>query len=127
MSVNPVLHRPNRLKRAATTSAVIIGVSYFVLRTFPHLKTSIYDYIYPTQQDKVVEDDDRRREVIENEVKESEVSDRVDENEGSDSIVSAKRSDISQSVSDWSIEDLKSFLKEVRKDNNEFEKNILTS
>ncbi|KAK6455733.1 uncharacterized protein RJT20DRAFT_49586 [Scheffersomyces xylosifermentans] len=39
------------LRVAAASSAVVVGVSYIVLNTFPHLKTSIYNYLTGTQDD----------------------------------------------------------------------------
>lgn len=41
--------RGRPFKLIASSSAIIIGVSFIILRTFPHLKTSIYDYLIKKQ------------------------------------------------------------------------------
>ncbi|KAG2730881.1 hypothetical protein G9P44_006030 [Scheffersomyces stipitis] len=40
------------LKVATFSGIIVVGASYLVLNTFPHLKTSIYDYLTGTQSEE---------------------------------------------------------------------------
>ncbi|KAK7679838.1 hypothetical protein QCA50_017165 [Cerrena zonata] len=43
--------RGRNLKVAAGTGAVVLGAGYLLISTFPHLKTSIYNYLTNTQEE----------------------------------------------------------------------------
>lgn len=97
MSVNPVLKRRNALKTSAVTGAVLLGTAFFILQTFPHLKTSVYHYFHGSPQADVSDID-----IVEE-------TETVEISEGMDS-----EPDLNQSaLSEWSQADLKSWLIEV--------------
>lgn len=99
MSLKLARKPPNKLKTTAITSAILIGTAYIVLQTFPHLKTSLSEYFYPTKNDD-------EPEITEEES--IEVQAIVTE-----SVVDIKQVKLNQSLSEWSNDDLKSWLIQV--------------
>ncbi|CUM65322.1 uncharacterized protein PRCAT00002957001 [Priceomyces carsonii] len=84
------------IKLTVASSAFVIGATYLVFRTFPHLRTSIYDYV--TGKKPEFEDDNEPIELRESDQ-------ALSEGSFSDSSVV----DITQ----WSDDNLKSWLSEV--------------
>ncbi|KAI3403952.2 hypothetical protein KGF56_003219 [Candida oxycetoniae] len=107
-------NRARNWKIGLVSGAVIIGTSYLILNTFPHLKTSIYNVIYGTE-DESEEDDERdiqtRRVVIE-----SEHSDPNNRNKTIDLFQSERAfnaQDKDNEISTWAVSELKSWLVKV--------------
>lgn len=91
----------SKFKITATTGAVIVG-SYIVLKTFPHLKDSIYNYL--TGSGEIEEDN----EPIELEEDADNQQSRVN------TTVGQPNNESQTEISKWSDNELKSWLKDVR-------------
>ncbi len=92
----------SKFKITATAGAVIVG-SYILLKTFPHLTDSIYNYLTGSRE---VEEDNEPIELEEGaENKQSKVETTVGE--------SSKEKESQVEISKWSDNSLKSWLKNV--------------
>lgn len=95
------LKNPNRtraLKVTAASTAVVVGVTYLVLKSFPHIKTSLYNYVTGTKDDAddEAEDEEDHKPI---ELKQSKL-------EESDYLNGSSLVD----VQEWTEENLRSFL-----------------
>lgn len=103
-------NRNRNIKLAATAGAVIIGASYIILSTFPHLKSTIYNTLLGSNKPDVKGNDDN--EPIElNEESESEYEDSDSEDLSNTTEPFNEESIVN--VEKWSDENLKSWLSEV--------------
>lgn len=90
------LKKSNRIRNIGISSAVIIGASFVVLKTFPHLKTSFYQFVTGSKDEPK---DDANEPIELNSEESDEPRDIADE-----SMIN---------VNEMSNEDLKSWLKKV--------------
>lgn len=102
--------RPFRL--IASSSAIIIGVSFIILRTFPHLKTSLYDYL--TKKQDILKDFNEEKTVSaaqenEEEVEKVEFDGEINHN----SIVSSTPEESLVDISKLSDPNIKKWLNQV--------------
>lgn len=89
----------SKFKVTATVGAVIVG-SYIVLKTFPHLKDSIYNYLTGSGE---IEDDNEPIELKE---------EAKDQQSNIETKITESSTD-SEVVAKWSDNKLKSWLREV--------------
>lgn len=90
----------SKFKITATAGAVIVG-SYIVLKTFPHLKDSIYNYL--TGSGEVEEDNEPIELKEEAQNQQSRVETKIGESNNESQV----------EISKWSDNSLKSWLKDV--------------
>ncbi|CAH2352357.1 hypothetical protein CLIB1423_06S04588 [[Candida] railenensis] len=119
-------NRNRNIKLAATAGAVIIGASYIILSTFPHLKSTIYNTLLGSKKPEVKGNDDN--EPIElNEESASEYEDSDSDSEDLSNNTEPLNDESIVNVEKWSDENLKSWLSEVCiKIGNKIENHILT-
>lgn len=101
----------SKWKTLGVPSAVVAGSVYLILRTFPHLKISLYNYITGKEDEEVDYDYDP---IELNSNDESNYayssSDNDFNNDDSNDIINESMVDVNQ----WSNNNLKSWLQEVR-------------
>ncbi|KAK6461671.1 hypothetical protein DFJ63DRAFT_336450 [Scheffersomyces coipomensis] len=121
LQFKPPSNRNRNLKYIGLGSLVVIGTSYVILNTFPHLKTSIYNYV-----NGIVDEDEEDDGLVQKDEVKTETTTINDDNndnepiELNDSINSLKSSkkltqSIDQSIVDineWSNDNLKSWLQD---------------
>lgn len=96
------LKRKNFRISSAATGALVIGAGLILIKTFPHIKASISTCVFGTKKGDDEEDDNRPVEVRDS--LESQMTSSVHSGMGESAI----------EISEWSDEDLKSYLLEVR-------------
>ncbi|CAK7916101.1 hypothetical protein CAAN1_22S00188 [[Candida] anglica] len=118
MSIQLKSTRNRKIKLAASAGAVLVGVTYVILTTFPHLKTSIYNIFtgtesQPSNDNEPIElrdsDESNYEESDYDSESEAEVRPEVEVEASNGSI------DVSESlvnVEKWSDDNLKSWLSE---------------
>ncbi|KAK6201171.1 uncharacterized protein RJT21DRAFT_33096 [Scheffersomyces amazonensis] len=126
LQFKPPSNRNRNLKYIGLGGLALIGSSYLILSTFPHLKTSIYNYINGISGE--VEEDnqeEREKEQEENEsphkskksAKFSTENEPIELHDSTDSLRNSKKlyESLDQSIVDineWSNDNLKSWLQE---------------
>lgn len=93
--------RNRNIKLSATAGALIIGAGYIIFKTFPHLKTTLYNTLTGARVESELDADDN--EPIE--LNDSNFGSSHDEFISDESLVN---------VEEWSDDNLKSWLSEVR-------------
>lgn len=116
-------NRGRNLRLAVGTGAVILGTSYLILNTFPHLKTSIYNYITNTKSDDEDIQDEEDNEPIEltRSTENLKNNQTISSSSSSSNISSTSSDKLSHTIPDesivdiskWSDDNLKSWLNEV--------------
>lgn len=97
--------RGRNLKVAAGAGAVVLGAGYLLLSTFPHLKTSIYNYVTNTQEE--ASDDNEPIELSRSDVQQAE----KEEEEALSQTVVGDSSLVD--INEWSQDNLKHWLSQV--------------
>lgn len=114
MALQLKANKANRWKTLGVPSAVVLGSVYIVLRTFPHLKVSLYNYMKGQLLDsKETVEDNNPIELKSNDNDDSfdsGTSSHDNDNDIDNDIVNESMVD----VSEWSNDNLKSWLQEVR-------------
>ena len=101
----------SKWKALGVPSAVVLGSAYIVLRTFPHLKVSLYDYITGNRREEQDNFDNSPIQLNDNESHDgSNDSDDINDNANDNDIINESMVDVNQ----WSNDNLKSWLQEVR-------------
>lgn len=95
------VNRAQKLKLAVASGAVVIGAAYLILKSFPHIRTSIYDYISGDSHD-----DDEEEGVEDNP---AEFSEQIAEDTSILALGELSVFDVGQ----WSDDNLKSWLHSV--------------
>lgn len=93
--------RNRNIKLSATAGALIIGAGYIIFKTFPHLKTTLYNTLTGARVESELDADDN--EPIE--LNDSNLDSSHDDFISDESLVN---------VEEWSDDNLKSWLSEVR-------------
>lgn len=93
--------RNRNIKLSATAGALIIGAGYIIFKTFPHLKTTLYNTLTGARVESELDADDN--EPIE--LNDSNFGSSHDDFISDESLVN---------VEEWSDDNLKSWLSEVR-------------
>ncbi|EGW31370.1 uncharacterized protein SPAPADRAFT_67437 [Spathaspora passalidarum NRRL Y-27907] len=101
------VNKAKNLKFSLAAGAVILGTGYLVLNTFPHLKTSIWNYITGERQ--------QEREVQEEEIEEEQSNEPIELHESQVDLSASKLHDQSYvDIAEWSNDNLKSWLSRKR-------------
>lgn len=97
------LKKRNFKLSTAATGALVLGAGFIIIKTFPHLKLTISTCLFGTKKGDGADDDNKPIEVIDR------------ENAHDDDTLSYPASAESMvEIQEWSDENLKSFLLEVR-------------
>lgn len=110
MALQLKTNRGRPFKVIASSSAVIIGVSFIILQTFPHLKTSIFDYLY--RKPDILKDLNDEESVPDQEEEEQETIE-FDEEINQNSIVSSTPEESLVDISKLSDPNIKQWLNQV--------------
>lgn len=96
--------RNRNIRLPATAGALIVGASYIIFKTFPHLKTTLYNTLTGGLVESELDVDDNEPIELNDSNSDSTHNDHI----GDESLVN---------VEDWSDDNLKSWLSEVRTTN----------
>lgn len=94
------LRKQNFRLNHVATGVLVVGASFLVFKTFPHLKTSITSCIFGARADDVTEDENSPVEVSEHA-------------EGQQSPSDGEQIQSLDNIAQWSVDSLKSYLIEV--------------
>ena len=95
------VNRVHKLKLAAASGAIVVGATYLILKSFPHLRTSFYDYLSGNSHDN---EEDEVEDNVPIELSDSPTEEFSTANLGELSLVD---------VGQWSDDNLKNWLHSV--------------
>ncbi|KAG7666210.1 uncharacterized protein J8A68_000255 [[Candida] subhashii] len=116
-------NKARNLKLGLTAGVIVIASSYLVLNTFPHLKTSLYNYISGTKSEEEEEE-----EKVEGTNKDNEPIELNESGELPNGMMTQSIEQSYVNVAEWSDDNLKSYLieKEVNPPDNASHDNLVT-